>query len=301
MFWHASSSSTFFMHDNPSWNFRYSPEHKVHSRVFRTMLKSELEVHSVARMNDSDWKVLFSRINEQGWVLLRQQVVLSGPVESLRLLGTRFGEPHFHKLSDEYGIHPIRYIPGFPEYANANVEFLGLHTDGSFEPDPPVFMIIYCETPAETGGHSRLASGDELYWHLHNKHPDHLRALSRPAAFTITRDDRKAQRSVFTSDGDMVRLAYRDGTDICLEIHPEAQDAFQYVRNWLADEANYIDLKLQPGEVLILDNTRMLHGRTTFPRESSRSLHGLWCKGTSPYNHLLSKGIVIALNRVTAA
>lgn len=255
------------------------------------MIESELAVHSVARMNESEWEKLLSQIRDYGYVRLSQTIASSGPVESLRLLGARFGEPHFHKLSDEYGIHPIRYIPGFPEYANANVEFLSPHTDGSFEPNPPVFMLIYCESPAETGGNSRIASGDRLYWHLRNEHLDYLLALSRPAAFTIVRDDRKAQRSVFTRVGDTVRLAYRDGTDIRLEVHPEAQGAFQYVRDWLADEVNFTDFVLQAGEVLIADNTRVLHGRTAFPRESSRLLHGLWCNGKSPYSHRLPTGI----------
>jgi alpha-ketoglutarate-dependent taurine dioxygenase len=264
------------------------------------MIKSELRVQSVARMNDSDWIALFRKLNGEGCVHLRQEVGLTGPVESLRLLGACLGAPHFHKLSDRYGIHPIRYIPGFPEYANANVEFLGLHTDGSFEPEPPAYMLMYCETPAESGGHSRVASGDKLYWHLYNEYPDYLRALSLPDAFTITRDDRKAQHSVFTPDGDRVRLVYRNGNDICLEIRSGAQEAFHYVGDWLAAQANYVDFVLEPGEVLILDNTRMLHGRTAFCRQSSRSLHGLWCNGKSPYGHLLSKGIVTARERASA-
>lgn len=234
---------------------------------------------------------LLAALNRYGCVHLRQRNAATGPVESLLLLGSRFGDPHFHKLSDEHGIHPIRHIPGYPEYANANVGDLGLHTDGSFERHPPVYMLMYCERPASVGGASRLAAGDALYWHLHDHHPKFLSALSLPAAFTIARDDRSAQRSVFTRDGDAVKIAFRDGTDVRIEVHPAAREAFQYVRKWLADRSHYIEFALQPGDVLIFDNTRMLHGRTAFLPDSGRLYHGLWCKGGGAYGHLLRSGI----------
>ena len=121
------------------------------------MIKPELKVNSVTEMTSDDWAELVQKMNRHGCVHLIQSGNPDGPVESLQRLGGQFGEPIFYNLSDEYGIHPIRYISGYPEYANANVADLGLHTDGSFEETPPIFMMIYCETPAEVGGDSTLA------------------------------------------------------------------------------------------------------------------------------------------------
>ncbi|MEM7464055.1 MAG: TauD/TfdA family dioxygenase [Pseudomonadota bacterium] len=255
------------------------------------MIKPEVEVNSVSEMTLGEWELLVQMMNRHGCAHLVQSGNPDGPVESLRSLGNRFGKPVYHKLSDDYGIHPIRYIPGFPEYANANFEDLGLHTDGSFEDDPPVFMMIYCETPAEDGGDSTLASGDVLYTHLHQNNPEYLDALCKPAAFKISRDDRTASRSVFLAIGDRYRLAYRSGSDVRLEVDPGAAEAFEYVRNWLLDPENYFVFKLRPGEILIFDNTRMLHGRTGFSPDAHRSLYGLWCDGGEGRDNALLSGI----------
>ncbi len=255
------------------------------------MIKPEVKVNSVSEMTPGEWESLIEIINHNGCAHLIQSGGPDGPVESLHALGNRFGKPIYHKLSDDYGIHPIRYIPGYPEYANANFEDLGLHTDGSFEDDPPVFMMIYCETPSNIGGYSTLASGDALYAHLHANFPSYLDALCRPAAFKISRDDRTASRSVFLRIGDRYRLAYRSGSDVRLEVAPNAMEAFEYVRNWLLDPENYLVFKLQPGEILIFDNTRMLHGRTAFPPGAHRSLYGLWCDGGDGRDSTLVSGI----------
>lgn len=256
-----------------------------------SVIKPELGVTSVRDMNEKDWDSLFSKMNRFGCVHIRQSGDATGAVDSLRQLSKPFGQPIFHKLSDQHGIHPIRYIPGYPEYANANVEELGLHTDGSFEQVPPTYMLMYCEQPAEEGGDSRLASGDELFWHLRDKHQDYLATLCKPSAFKITRDDRTAKRAVFTSVNGRLRLAYRSGNDIRLEIDPEAVTGFKYIQRWLQDPVNFVDFKLRSGETLIFDNTRMLHGRGAFPRESSRSMYGLWCDGQSEFSDRLSWGI----------
>jgi alpha-ketoglutarate-dependent taurine dioxygenase len=242
-------------------------------------------------MSEADWDGLFSMMNRFGCVHIRQTAGCTGSVESLCQLGRCFGKPIFHKLSDKHGIHPIRYIPGYPEYANANVEELDLHTDGSFEKTPPTFMLMYCERPAEEGGDSRLASGDRLYRHLRADRPYDLSVLSRPGVFTITRDNRRAQQSVFTTVNGRVRIAYRSGTDIRLEIDPEAVAAFHYVQRWLQQPSNFMTFKLGASDILIFDNTRMLHGRSAFARESSRSLYGLWCDGLSEHRESPCWGI----------
>ena len=255
------------------------------------LIKPELKLASVRQIRESDWDELLATINRFGCVHIRQTSETTGPVESLRQLGARFGAPIFHKLSDQLGIHPIRYIPGYPEYANANVEDLDLHTDGSFEKTPPSFMLMYCERPAEEGGDSKLASGDRLFHHLRTELPEYLSVLSKPAVFTITRDDRRAQQSVFTTVEGRVRIAYRSGKDSRLEIDPEAADAFRYVGAWLRHPSNYVTFRLGPGDILVFDNTRMLHGRSAFSRKSARSLHGLWCDGRSERSDRPLRGI----------
>lgn len=195
-------------------------------------------------------------------------------------LGRLFGRPMFHKLSDEFGIHPIRYIPGMGEYANANHDDLAPHTDGSFEQDPPAAMVIYTQQPSPQGGHSILASGDDLLDHIQQAGQDVLAGLLRPDAFRIRRDDREASRAVLEINGDRLKLAFRYADTLPITVHPDAQVGYGLVRDWVADPANRTELVLTVGEVLIFDNTRLLHGRTAYSSHAhERLLFGLWCDG----------------------
>lgn len=238
-----------------------------------------LSVKTLSAMSDSFIAEVIDAMNEFGCARITQTGRPAGPTESLSPLGRLFGAPIHHKLSDRHGVHPIRYIPGYPEYANAVNGDLLLHTDASFEPNPPAVMLMYSETPSPEGGLSTLASGDELYAHIADVAPEALPGLSRPDAFRIRRDDREASRAVLENRGDRWRLAFRYADNLPIRVHPDAETGYAMVRKWLMDPANAIAFRLEPGEVLIFDNARMLHGRTAFPKDAGRSLHGLWCDG----------------------
>jgi len=238
-----------------------------------------IAAESLAPLDEGLVADVIDAVVEFGCVRISQIGRPSGPTESLAPLSRRFGKPVRHKLSDEHGVHPIRYIPGYPEYANAANGDLPLHTDGSFEPSPPATMLMYCETPSSMGGLSTLALGDELLGHIARTAPEALPGLRRPDAFRIRRDDREAARAVFEDRGDRLRLAFRYADDLPIRVHPEAEEGYRIVREWVADPTNAIAFRLESGEVLIFDNARMLHGRTAFPTDSGRHLHGLWCDG----------------------
>jgi alpha-ketoglutarate-dependent taurine dioxygenase len=201
------------------------------------------------------------------------------PSETLAGLGRHFGAAIFHKLSDSLGVHPIRNLAGFPEYANTTHAELGLHTDGSFEQEPPRAMLMFCERASMSGGLTRLCDGRMLYRHLRASCPGVLQALTRPDAFRIRRDDRVSSKPVFREAAGRMQLSYRYGNDVHLDIHPDAQAGFAEIETYLAQPGNYLELRLEENQALILDNTRILHGRTAFPADSQRSLYGLWCDG----------------------
>lgn len=224
---------------------------------------------------------VITAVTEFGCVLISQTERPAAPSVALPPLGRIFGRPIHDTLSDEKGIHPIRHIPGYPEYANTVCGDLQLHTDGTFQTTPPAVMLMYSETPSPTGGLSTLASGDALYAYLRDTAPEALPGLARPDAFRIRRDAREAAQAVFSRHGGRLRLAFRHAEDLPMEVHPEARRGCDLIRGWLSDPANSIAFRLEAGQILIFDNTRILHGRTAFPRNSRRSLFGLWCDGVS--------------------
>src|SRR5262249_24498259 len=75
-------------------------------------------------------------------------------------------------------------------------------------------------------------------------------------------------------------MVYRYGDDISISIHPQAQTGFALLGRILTDPQNSVEFLLGEGQTLIIDNTRVLHGRTGFLRASQRRLLGLWCDGS---------------------
>jgi alpha-ketoglutarate-dependent taurine dioxygenase len=201
------------------------------------------------------------------------------PPSVLSMLGKCFGRPIFHKLSDERGVHPIRSIAGYASYANTTSADLLLHTDGSFESFSPRVMLMMCEVPARTGGLSRLCNGATIFAHLLNNHPASVAGLMRPDAFSIRRDDRVASKPVFKREGDRILVTFRYGGDVDIQVHPEAQAGYQAIVEFLENPGNFCEFLLARQELLVLDNTRVLHGRTAFPKHELRILHGLWLDG----------------------
>ena len=121
-----------------------------------------------------------------------------------------------------------------------------------------------------------------------------LAGLFLSDAITIKRDDRKASKPVFVlREDNFTQMIYRSGRDVSIKIHPKAQQGFWEIERFLANPDNYIEFRLAAGQILILDNTRLLHGRTSFSQNSNRKLHGLWCDGISSFSPMFTIGFQV--------
>jgi alpha-ketoglutarate-dependent taurine dioxygenase len=226
----------------------------------------ELNIGNLYNLRDSDLKSMIDCFRSAGCVRVKPKETLPPELisPSLAALGAKFGGVVRHRLSDTAGVHPIRQLPGYPQYANTTSADLLLHTDGSFEKFPPRAMLIYCEKPAEQGGLSRICAGREVYRFL-RQDQQVLQELFRPDAFTIRRDDRESSRAVFEQEGERLLMAFRYGHDVSLKVHPNAKQGFDAIVEFVSDPKNYDEFLLQKGELLLFDNTSVLHGRTEFP------------------------------------
>ena len=237
---------------------------------------------------------IVSTVSEDGCVVVRQTG--AGAVDhsrALARLGRHCGSPIRHKLSDDNGVHPIRTIPGYPSYANTTSADLLLHTDGSFEESPPKVMLISCETPAPVGGHSRICFGRDLYDRLRRDHPTELDGLWLDDSFTIRRDDRKSSKPVFKRvEHDRVAITFRFGRDVEIDVRPESANGYNRIVSLLGEPSSFVEFKLQANEILVFDNTAVLHGRTDFAPDSGRVLHGLWLDGR-PAGRALPLGFAV--------
>lgn len=244
-----------------------------------TYENDRLPVRSVSTLTPQQQEAMRERFEQFGFVILDCEPELQSK-EDFAQLENYFGKIICHNQSDELGILPITLLPNYPDYANTHHHHLALHTDGAFETVPPAVMAMQCEVAAETGGLSCLVDGYAVYQYLHQVDPVGLQSLFEPDVFHIERDNQSAQRAIFWHDRDgRLKIAFRSDTVAKIRVKPHAQAVFERVKQYLADPAHQFRWHLQPGQILIFDNTRMLHGRTAFPPTSKRRINGLWFDG----------------------
>ncbi|MDH6131962.1 hypothetical protein P3T37_001347 [Kitasatospora sp. MAA4] len=146
---------------------------------------------------------------------------------------------------------------------------LGPHTDRAGFPGPPRLLALLCIRPALHGGESLLVSGHAVH--------DQLLA-GRPAVLQHLYQDFNFGRGpgferiypVFRRTAGSMRVQYnrywigrgRHESGVPFSAgRTAALDAFDEV---LADPRMVVRLQLRRGDLLLLDNTVVLHGRTAF-------------------------------------
>jgi alpha-ketoglutarate-dependent taurine dioxygenase len=221
---------------------------------------------------------------------------------TLRAIAERFGRVQSHIRADANGLVGISTETVVNrEWENYRSEYHGVsseeflpHTDGSYlnglvhrdskyiQLLPPKMLLLQCWQQAAAGGASILIDGERVRRDLARQHPRCLDILSTPGCVTYCRDDQIALDSaVFQrlDDGTiMLRFRY-DGTAYLADW---AFDAFHMLQNeYFSDPRYHVSMTLAKGQVALIDNYRMLHGRASFSDAAAeagkkRSLRRIW-------------------------
>jgi gamma-butyrobetaine dioxygenase len=88
-------------------------------------------------------------------------------------------------------------------------------------------------------------------------------------------------------DGSLRQLRYSPRLDYAPAADPEVLDIYYRGRRWLAEQLNSpsrrIELRMGAGDVLVVDNHRVLHGRSSFdPTRGHRHLQGCYIDHDGP-------------------
>jgi alpha-ketoglutarate-dependent taurine dioxygenase len=149
------------------------------------------------------------------------------------------------------------------------------HTDGAFNPHVPDYVGLLCLAVAKSGGESELISAFSLHNELFNRDADALRTLYGPFYF-----DRRGQFAagekpvtetpIFRWDGQELFLRYlyyytRVGHELIGQpLTTEQERALETVEELLAREDLKVSFKLEPGQMMFVNNRWILHNRTAF-------------------------------------
>ena len=149
---------------------------------------------------------------------------------------------------------------------------LPLHTDCSNKAIPPNLVAFAMEQPdPQGGGESIILSATDLVHEL----PEDLVSLLRQPVFPFVGEKRYP---ILQGEGDDVRIRYyRNQINSALgeqcTLSDQLQEALDELERYLSLSKRSVRLALEAGEVLIMDNQRVLHGRSSMPADSSRLMH----------------------------
>jgi alpha-ketoglutarate-dependent taurine dioxygenase len=156
----------------------------------------------------------------------------------------------------------------------------GLHTDGPQLSKPPDLLFTACFRRAKYGGDSLLASAATLHNRLMQEGRDMLAVLHDSFHF-----DRRGfgnlhnptlERPIFICSRS--HFSFRYLYEYILDGHSKAKvplsnlqrDAIETLRGMLEEDDVVLRVRVNPGELLITNNHRVCHGRTSFQDDSAQ-------------------------------
>ena len=163
---------------------------------------------------------------------------------------------------------------------------LPLHTDLPNQEMPPGFQFLHCVCNNATGGGSVFLDSFRIAEHLRDVDPHAFELLSTvpiPYRFQDQEFDIRADRPLIGLDerGRFFDVRYSAHLMDTFHMHGDLMvDYYAAYRKFMAatrDPTNTITFKLDPGEMVVFDNRRVLHGRQAFnPATGHRLLRGFY-------------------------
>jgi gamma-butyrobetaine dioxygenase len=147
------------------------------------------------------------------------------------------------------------------------------HTDNPYRDPIPGYIWLHCLTNAAEGGNSTLADGFMAARLLRQRDPSAYACLTRVTPSFRYRDadtylESEGPLIELDSRGEPVRVRYSNRTEDIPALPAEELEAYYAARRafyqLITGKELTLHLKLDPGQMLIIDNYRLLHGRSAF-------------------------------------
>jgi gamma-butyrobetaine dioxygenase len=237
-------------------------------------------IPAVAYLNDEEVLAeTASRIARQGLAVLTGGPAEPGYVERIV---ARFGfirETNYGRLFD------VRSEPR-PSNLAYTAQALDLHTDNPYRDPPPTLQLLHAIRADADGGATCFADGFAHARALEVDAPEAFDHLARtPVEFAYKAPDGslyRARRPVLDEgpDGTLhaVRLNHRSlaPLDIAADQLAAWYDAYRAFHESLHAPGAALKIRLQPGDVALFDNRRIVHGREAYDGGASA---GRWLQG----------------------
>ena len=162
----------------------------------------------------------------------------------------------------------------------------GLFYDGPQLNIPPKYILMGCVNNSKRGGLSIILDGKKIHDKL-KKNKNFKNLLSKEFYFERRgfKGKKTLLKKIFTIDKKIFIFRYlRDYIDsayniVKKKISPKKMDLLNAIDRLMRDKKLHIKYKLMKGDVIILNNYRLAHGRTDFSinqKNNQRNLLRMW-------------------------
>ena len=166
----------------------------------------------------------------------------------------------------------VRSVPNPNDLAYTSLA-LSPHTDNPYRKPIPCIQLLHCIENDVSGGFSTLVDGFKVATHLKKNNPDFFEILTKiKIRFKFTDKD-----VILENRGELIELdemknlkqvRFSTRLDYVPVLKKDELDLYYRARKKISDLYNSkefrIEFKLMPGDILMMDNHRLLHGRTAY-------------------------------------
>lgn len=263
------------------WLHDHAAGHPASSRrLWDASLSDAMPVHHHdAVMSDDTAKAAWLRdICDLGFVLMR-----GVPTEPGTLISV--AESFGYVRETNYGrFFEVRADPDPINLANTPMR-LSCHTDNPYRNPVPGLQLLHCLVSENDGGESIVVDGFKAAAILREEAPDDFAVLTRhkvPFRFASADTDLVARARMITLDdrGEVEEVRYNNRSiaafDLPADVMPEFYRAYRAFVQVLQRPELEVGFKAGPGDLFIVDNQRVLHGRKAVGGSGRRHLQGCY-------------------------
>jgi gamma-butyrobetaine hydroxylase len=160
---------------------------------------------------------------------------------------------------------------------------LGAHTDNPYRDPTPTLQLLHCLASSAEGGENTLVDAFRVVHDLPLEDFEVLSGCAVTFRYADAETELETETPVITADvrGDVQAVHYntRSAQPFRLpeDIVAEYYEAYQRFGRMLESPEYRVQLKLAPGDLFIVDNLRVLHGRTGYAASGGeRHLQGCY-------------------------
>lgn len=207
------------------------------------------------------------------------------------------------KVIEEFGyVRETNYGPLFnvrTEVNANNLAFtnlgLGCHLDNPYRDPVPGIQLLHCLESSTTGGESILQDGFMAATILRDENPEHFETLSQQWINYRFRDssaDLQSRVAMFEINdlNEIIKVRYNNRSIDTIRLSPAQINPFYAAYRHFAEiierDELQVKFKLEAGELMMFDNTRVLHARKAYSDGGIRHLQGAYSDLDGLYSKL---------------